>query len=107
MRLMLLVFAILTLFAPSGKRYDYGFLESKTYHEQGDYFSATIQTQDGNLWVIDGFNATYGDRFIIEFDTRNTATVFDDEITHVIAFHSPENSYGFSVSPAMLADSAQ
>lgn len=55
----------------------------KEYHENGDYTSMTLQTEDKMLWVVNNTVCPLQSECEIEFDTKNTILVEDDEIIAV------------------------
>ena len=55
----------------------------KEYHENGDYTSMTLQTEDKMLWVVNNTVCPLQSECEIEFDTKNTISVEDDEIIAV------------------------
>lgn len=66
-----------------GRRYAKGKVVSKWYHEDGDFTSMEIITEDGNIWMVDDFVAGLDTPCIVEFATNGTADVVDDSITAV------------------------
>jgi hypothetical protein len=81
-----MVFAVLGSGEPGeSARYDRGVVVSSVYNEAvGDFYTTTIETSDGNLWVLEDVIAPVGSSCIVEFDTMGTATVFDDVIVSII-----------------------
>ena len=55
----------------------------KEYHENGDYTSMTLQTEDKRLWTVNNTVCPLQSECDIEFDTKNTISVEDDEIIAV------------------------
>lgn len=55
----------------------------KEYHENGDYTSMTLQTEDKRLWTVNNTVCPLQSDCEIEFDTKNTISVEDDEIIAV------------------------
>lgn len=55
----------------------------KEYHENGDYTSMTLQTEDKRLWTVNNTVCPLQSECEIEFDTKNTISVEDDEIIAV------------------------
>lgn len=55
----------------------------KEYHENGDYTSMTLQTEDKTLWTVNNTVCPLQSECEIEFDTKNTISVEDDEIIAV------------------------
>ena len=55
----------------------------KEYHENGDYTSMILQTEDKMLWVVNNTVCPLQSECEIEFDTKNTILVEDDEIIAV------------------------
>ena len=55
----------------------------KEYHENGDYTSMTLQTEDKRLWTVNNTVCPLQSECEIEFDTKNTISVEDDEVIAV------------------------
>ena len=55
----------------------------KEYHENGDYTSMTLQTEDKRLWTVNNTVCPLQSECEIEFNTKNTISVEDDEIIAV------------------------
>lgn len=45
----------------------------------------TLEDSKGNLWEVEGVSEQFagGSKFAVLFDTKNTATIYDDEIVEI------------------------
>lgn len=91
MKFIVLALAIWNLLVPGmsipkNVRFEEGIVLSRSYFSEDDIVRTEIQTEDGTVWCVDDFTCNLTSKVIVEFDTKGTEDMLDDEIVGVITY---------------------
>lgn len=78
-------FLLASITAPANTRYDTG---TVTFQFFGAETETVITDSSGGCWYLYGDGYRIGDQVIMEFNTKGTEELWDDEITDVIIYRS-------------------